>query len=103
MELWPAPDSPGTCMWWYRSSGTSPMEPSPSITTFPASLDACEEREDEEWRPVPIKFMGLRTRAEHRRQSDCSRGTLLLGETVERLCEHPPSLSHTGLEGLERP
>ena len=39
------------------------MELSPSITTFPASLDACEEREDDEWRPVPIKFMGLRTRA----------------------------------------
>ena len=38
------------------------MELSPSITTFPASLDACEEREDDEWRPVPIKFMGLRTR-----------------------------------------
>lgn len=46
-------------MWWYRSSGASPMEPSPSITTFPASLDACEDREDEEWRPAPIKFMGL--------------------------------------------
>ena len=39
------------------------MELSPSITTFPASLDGCEEREDDEWRPVPIKFMGLRTRA----------------------------------------
>lgn len=38
------------------------MELSPSITTFPASLDACEEREDDEWRPVPIKFMGLQTR-----------------------------------------
>lgn len=59
-ELWPVPlSSPGTCMWWYRSSGASPTEPSPSITMFPASLDACEEREDEEWRPVPIKFMGL--------------------------------------------
>lgn len=58
----PWPTLPGqlcTCMWWYRSSGASPMEPSPSITMFPASLDACEEREDDEWRPVPIKFMGL--------------------------------------------
>lgn len=53
------PEQPGTCMWWYRSSGASPMEPSPSITTFPASLDACEESEEEEWRPVPIRFMGL--------------------------------------------
>lgn len=35
------------------------MELSPSITTFPASLDACEDREDDEWRPVPIKFTGL--------------------------------------------
>lgn len=35
------------------------MELSPNITTFPASLDVCEEREDDEWRPVPIKFMGL--------------------------------------------
>lgn len=48
-----------SCMWWYRSSGASPMELSPIITMFPASLDACEEREDDEWRPVPIKFMGL--------------------------------------------
>lgn len=34
----------------------------PSITAFPASLDACEEREEEEWRPVPIKVTGLRTK-----------------------------------------
>lgn len=51
--------SSDTCMWWYRSSGASPTELSPSSTTFPASLDACEDREDDEWRPVPIRFTGL--------------------------------------------
>lgn len=35
------------------------MELSPSSTTLPASLDACEDREDDEWRPVPIRFTGL--------------------------------------------
>lgn len=45
------------------------MELSPRTTTFPASLDACEEREDDEWRPVPIKFMGLRTRVGDREES----------------------------------
>lgn len=45
------------------------MELSPSITTFPASLDACEEREDDEWRPVPIKFMGLQTRVGYGKES----------------------------------
>lgn len=62
-------DSSGTCMWWYRSSGASPMALSPSVTTFPASLDACEEREEDEWRPVPIRFMGLRTRVGDRAES----------------------------------
>lgn len=39
------------------------MAPPPSSTAFPASLDACEDREEEEWRPVPIKVAGLWTKA----------------------------------------
>lgn len=93
----------GTCMWWYRSSGASPMELSPSITTFPASLDACEEREDDEWRPVPIKFMGLRTRVGDGQESGLELRCFARWRGQESwVCvkQSSPSLSLSGCEGF---
>lgn len=50
-----------TCM-CNASSGCSPIRPSVIMTRFPASLDVCEDREEDEWRIELWRFRGLQDR-----------------------------------------
>lgn len=63
------------------SSGCSPIRPSVIMTRFPASLDVCEDREEDEWRIEPCRFRGLQDR--HRVEENRTRLFLFTCKTSE--------------------